>query len=118
MTRLFLLPLLALAACSTSQGGPVLGSPVLGGSVLGRVLGQPGEPEAPPPLPPQVLAALPAGVPPSVVTRNADGCYLITLERTDPPTGYPLTDAAGNPVCEGDAGTALAAGPIAPPNPA
>ena len=101
MTRLFLLPLLALAACSTSQGGPLLSDTVLGGAVLGRVLGQPGEPEAPPPLPPQVLAALPAGVPPSVVTRNADGCYLITLERTDPPSGYPLTDAGGNRVCEG-----------------
>jgi hypothetical protein len=59
-----------------------------------------------------VVAALPAGVPMTVVTRNADGCYLITLERTDPPTGFPLTDAAGNEVCEVPApmdGTAVAA---------
>jgi hypothetical protein len=60
-------------------------------------------PEGPaaPALPPQVAAALPAGVPASVVTRTPEGCYLITLERTDPPSGYPLTDAGGNRVCEG-----------------
>ena len=89
------------------------------------------EPAAPAPLPPQVLAALPAGVPPSVVTRNADGCYLLTLEVTTPPTGYPLRDAAGNPVCEGSpvavtatdltpipgAAAPLAPGSITPPAP-
>jgi hypothetical protein len=52
-------------------------------------------------LPPQVLAALPPGVPASVVTRQPDGCYLITLERTDPPSGYPLRDAIGNRICDG-----------------
>lgn len=90
MTRLsLLLPLLALAACAGADRGFPLG---------GRA-GLP-EPAPPEPLPPRVLAALPAGVPPSVVTRNADGCYLITLERTDPPTGFPLTDAAGDRICD------------------
>jgi hypothetical protein len=61
------------------------------------------QPPAAEPLPPQVLAALPTGAPPSVVTRNTDGCYLLTVERTDPPSGFPLRDAAGNPVCEAPA---------------
>lgn len=87
MRRLFLLPALALAAC-TDAGAPMFGSV---------------EPPAAQPLPPQVLAALPTGVPSSVVTRNTDGCYLLTLERTDPPSGFPLRDAAGNPVCEAPA---------------
>jgi hypothetical protein len=58
-------------------------------------------PPAPAPLPPQVLAALPAGVPPSVVQQGPNGCYLLSIEVTVPPSGYPLRDAAGNPVCEG-----------------
>jgi hypothetical protein len=98
MTRLALLLPLVLAACATTEGGPS----------LGVLLGRSEQPEAPAPLPPQVIAALPAGVPSSVVTLNADGCYLITLERTDPPEGYPLTDAAGNRVCEGGAVSAEA----------
>ena len=61
------------------------------------------------PLPPQVLSALPAGVPPSVVVRNSDGCYLLSVEVTTPPSGYPLRDAAGNVVC--DAGSAPAIAP-------
>lgn len=123
MTRLLLLPFLALAGCTAPEGG---------GAPLGGLFGGP-EPEVPAPLPPQVLAALPPGVPPSVVTRNADGCYLLTIERTVPPSGFPLTDAAGNQVCEAGAvpldGTAAAPGaavpgpvtppaPIAPPDPA
>ncbi len=99
MKRLLLLPVLALAAC-TEAGAPMMGR---------------AEPPAAQPLPPQVLAALPTGVPSSVVTRNTDGCYLLTVEQTDPPSGFPLRDAAGNPVCE--AGAALAA-PAALPNPA
>ncbi len=87
MRRLFLLPVLALAAC-TEAGAPLMGS---------------AQPPAAEPLPPQVLAALPTGAPPSVVTRNTDGCYLLTVERTDPPSGFPLRDAAGNPVCEAPA---------------
>jgi hypothetical protein len=101
MTRLLLLlPALALAACAAPEGGPRLRG----------LIGQ-HQPLAPAPLPPQVVAALPVGVPATVVTRNADGCYLVTLERTDPPSGFPLTDAAGNPVCEVAApmdGTAVA----------
>ena len=107
MTRLsLLLPLLALGACANVDGDVPR---------LGRLMGKP-EPVVPEPLPPQVLSALPVGVPPSVVTRNADGCYLITLEITDPPTGFPLTDADGDRVCEVDAmpvenAAASAAGP-------
>jgi hypothetical protein len=71
----------------------------------------PREPAAaePEPLPPNVLAALPPGVPPSVVLEDGQGCYLYSIERTDPPSGYPLRDAAGNQVCEGGA-----APPVAP----
>jgi hypothetical protein len=89
MKRLLLLLPFLLAGCETT-----------GDASLDALLGREPEPEAPAPLPPQVLAALPSGVPPTVVTRNADGCYLITLERTDPPTGFPLTDVFGNRVCE------------------
>ena len=103
-----LLPLLALAACANANAG----------APLPRLLGK-SQPAVPEPLPPQVVAALPAGVPPSVVTRNADGCFLITLERTDPPTGFPLTDAAGNRVCETEAvptdGTAVAGAEVPAP---
>lgn len=88
MRRLVLLAPLALAAC--------------GGLVA--------DPEAPPApaMPAQVMAALPPGVPASVVTRGPDGCYLITVERTVPPTGYPLRDAAGQAVCDGQPVTVMA----------
>jgi hypothetical protein len=94
MKRLSTLLLVPLAAACTSPGNQ-------NGSVLG-IFRQP-QPEVatPAPLPPQVLAALPPGVPASVVTRQPDGCYLITLERTDPPSGYPLRDAIGNRICDG-----------------
>jgi hypothetical protein len=56
---------------------------------------------APPALPPAVAAVLPPGTPASLVFQNVDGCYLFSVEVTDPPSGFPVTDAAGNPVCEG-----------------
>lgn len=52
------------------------------------------------PVPANVIAALPPGAPPSVAIRNGDGCWLFSVERTDPPSGFPLVDAAGNQICE------------------
>ncbi len=84
----------ALAACAPPSGD----SPASG--LFGPRDAAPPEPE---PLPPNVLAALPPGVPPSVVLEDGNGCYLYSIERTDPPSGYPLRDAQGNQVCEGGA---------------
>ena len=97
---LILLPL--LAACAAPDGdGPF---PGLFPSQ------EPEAPPAPPPLPAAVQAALPPGVPASIVIQNTDGCYIYSVERTDPPSGYPVRDAAGNPICEG--GPALVAPPV------
>lgn len=76
------------------------------------------EPEAPPPLPAAVTAALPPGVPTSVVLQDAGGCYLYSIERTEPPSGYPLRDALGNPICEGGPAPVLVAdaSPLPPPS--
>jgi len=96
MKRLLPLCLLPfLAACNAPpQDGPA-------GRITNIFERPEPEPPAPEPLPPQVLAALPAGVPPSVVQRGGDGCYLLSIEVTTPPSGYPLRDAAGNLVCDG-----------------
>ncbi|PYE84806.1 hypothetical protein [Pseudoroseicyclus aestuarii] len=60
---------------------------------------QPAEPEGPPPLPAAVVAALPEGTPRSVVFQNTDGCWLFSIEETDPPSGYQIRDSAGTPIC-------------------
>ena len=108
MKRLLPLALLPILAACEVPPEELAGTPTSGEATA----------VAPAPLPPQVLSALPAGVPTSVVTRNADGCYLLTLEVTTPPTGYPLRDAAGNQVCEGSpvvaAATDLASVPGSP----
>lgn len=61
------------------------------------------EPEAPPPavVPAQVAPFLPPGTPPSVVFQDAAGCYLYSIEVTNPPSGFPVRDDSGRPVCEG-----------------
>ncbi len=59
--------------------------------------------------PPAVLAALPPGVPPSVAFLGPDGCYAVGIEITVPQQGYPLRDAAGQPVCDAAAVAAAAA---------
>ena len=98
LTRLIaVLPLFALAACVALPPFP------------GGLGGAPAEPLAPPPLPPAVAAALPPGAPQSTVIKGPDGCYLFSIEQTDPPTGYPIRDALGNPMCEGN----LPPGPVA-----
>ena len=58
----------------------------------------PPEPEVPV-YPPAVLNALPPGAPPSVVIQNADGCYLMSIEITDPPSGFPLRGPDGQQIC-------------------
>jgi hypothetical protein len=70
-------------------------------AALGIAPEVPEAPPGPPPLPPLVAASLPPGTPSSLVFQNADGCYLFSVEVTDPPSGFPVNDAAGNPVCEG-----------------
>ncbi|MCC5974071.1 MAG: hypothetical protein JJT81_08460 [Rubellimicrobium sp.] len=87
---LLLLPL--LAACDPSMMSPIQILPTLD---------EP-EPEPPPPpqLPPAAAAVLPPGTPPSIVLTDNDGCFIVSVEVTDPPSGFPLRDAAGNRVCE------------------
>ena len=70
-----------------------------------------GEPEVPV-YPPEVLAALPPGVPPSVAFLGPDGCYAVGIEVTVPQQGYPLRDANGQPVCDP---AAMAAATLAAP---
>lgn len=91
----------ALAACAPPSGDPS------GPGLFGPRDAAPPEPE---PLPPNVLAALPPGVPSSVVLEDGNGCYLYSIERTDPPSGYPLRDAQGNQVCEGGPAPVVVAG--------
>ena len=97
MTRflpLLLLPL--LAACDDAAMNAALGV----------------EPEAVV-YPPEVIAALPPGVPPSVAFLGPDGCYAVGIEVTEPQQGYPLRDAAGQPVCDAAAvAEAAAAAPV------
>jgi hypothetical protein len=67
-----------------------------------------GEPEAVV-YPPEVLAALPPGVPPSVAFLGPDGCWAVSIEVTVPQQGYAMRDANGQPVCDAAAVAAAAA---------
>jgi hypothetical protein len=98
---LLLLPFL-LAACDPAAM-----------TELNQALGiEPETPPGPPPLPPTVAAVLPPGANPALVFQDNAGCYLFSVEVTDPPSGFPLFDAAGNPICEGQAATiAVPVGP-------
>jgi hypothetical protein len=73
-------------------------------------------PAAPAPLPAEVAPFLPPGTPSSVVFQDASGCYLYSIERTDPPSGFPVRDASGRQICPGQPTTLVA--PTAPPAPA
>lgn len=50
--------------------------------------------------PEDIVAALPEGVPPSIVFLAADGCYAYAIEVTEPKAGFPLIDRNGNRVCK------------------
>ncbi|MBM1280686.1 hypothetical protein JQU41_18345 [Ponticoccus sp. SC6-36] len=79
-----------LAACDPSMMPPVPGA-------------EPPEPEVLT-LPPEVAAVMPPGAPPtSVFVDDSTGCYLFSIEATDPPSGYYVRDANGNRICTGDA---------------
>lgn len=49
---------------------------------------------------PEALAALPAGVPPSLLIRDGNGCYGIAIEKTEPQTGAALMNANRQPICD------------------
>lgn len=72
----------------------------------------PEEAAAPAVIPSEVAPFLPPGTPASVVFQDPAGCYLYSIERTDPPSGFPVRDAAGNQVCAGRPTTIIA--PAAP----
>jgi hypothetical protein len=97
-----LLPVILLPLLAACADGAVL-PPFLGGEAPVA------EPEGPPPVPEAVVPYLPPNVPGTVVMQDANGCYLFSVEVTDPPSGFPVRDGAGNPVCEG-----VAAAPPAP----
>lgn len=102
MKRLFTLaPVLLLAACAQSPifqhlppslGGP---EPVV-------------EPEGPKPVPPEVAPYLPPGVPGSLVMLDINGCYVFSLEVTNPQTGFPVLDGTGKQVCPAPEGQVAA----------
>lgn len=49
---------------------------------------------------PRALAALPEGVPPSLLIRDGNGCYGIAIEATEPQTGAPLMDENQQLICD------------------
>ncbi|MDJ0860177.1 MAG: hypothetical protein QNI90_13175 [Dinoroseobacter sp.] len=49
---------------------------------------------------PKALEALPAGVPPSLLIRDANGCYGIAIEKTEPQIGAALLDENRQPICD------------------
>ncbi|WP_424971488.1 hypothetical protein [Dinoroseobacter sp. S76] len=49
---------------------------------------------------PRALAALPDGVPASLLIRDKNGCYGIAIEATEPQTGAPLMDADQQLICD------------------
>ncbi len=67
------------------------------------------EPEAPPVrvLPPAVRAALLPGVPENIVIEDGRGCYLVSIEVTEPRQGYLVNDASGAPLCYDDLGNRI-----------
>ena len=53
--------------------------------------------------PPEIIAALPEGVPPAIVFLAADGCYAYSIEISEPATGFPLYGRDGKRVCNEEA---------------
>jgi hypothetical protein len=61
-----------------------------------------------------VAPFVPPGTPSTVIFQDNAGCYLYSVERTDPPSGFPVRDAAGRQVCQGQPTTLLAPSAPAP----
>ena len=97
MSRLALalaaLPL--LGACASGPQGTSIGGIV----VPGTAPAVPPEPV----YPAEVIEALPPGVPSSVLMTDSAGCYIFSIERTLPPTGYYVRGSDGQPICQGGA---------------
>lgn len=91
MNRFLPLVLLPLVAACT-EGAPVDLPFGLGGPDAAAE-------EGPPPLPPEVAPYMPPGVPGSLVMIDINGCYVFSVEATDPPVGFPIRDNRGNQVC-------------------
>ncbi|SPJ24058.1 hypothetical protein [Palleronia abyssalis] len=49
---------------------------------------------------PAALAALPRGISPEFLIKDANGCYGIALEQAEIPSGIPLRNDAGQQVCD------------------
>jgi hypothetical protein len=99
---------------------PILLTAALAGCTAPALLdGVPPLPGTEPPpavIPAQVAPFLPPGAPPNVVFQDNAGCYLYSIEVTNPPSGFPVRDAAGRQVCEGQPVTyAVPAAPGAAP---
>jgi hypothetical protein len=56
-------------------------------------------PPAPPPLPPQVQAAMAPGIPRAFVFELGNGCWAVGIEASEPRAGRALRDENGNWVC-------------------
>jgi hypothetical protein len=82
MKRLLLIGAVALAGCEPTLTDEA-GVPVLND------------------ISPRALAALPAGVPPSLLIRDRNGCYGVAIEKTEPQTGAALMDENRQPICDG-----------------
>ena len=67
--------------------------------------------------PPEIIAALPEGVPPAIVFLAVDGCYAYSIEVSEPPTGFPLYGRDGERICNAEAQARIAAqSPAATPD--
>ncbi|WP_375261635.1 hypothetical protein [Palleronia sp.] len=49
---------------------------------------------------PAALAALPRGISPEFLIKDASGCYGVALEASEPLRGVPLLNDAGLQVCD------------------
>lgn len=96
-----LMLLALLAACDESMMAD-LGS---------AISGEPQEPEVPQ-LPANVLAALPPGVPPTVVFVDSNSCYAVGIEVTEPQQGYPLRGPDGQQICVAGSEPVTAVAPV------
>lgn len=71
--------------------------------VAGCELEDPNALAAKPAYPPEVIAALPPGVPPSIIFKTADNCYAYAIEVSEPQTGFRLRDRNGQVICDAGA---------------